>query len=100
MNGAARAICEPMVVVQTTSEVDILDDGYRWRKYGQKVVKGNPDPRFFFLPISHCLIFYILSFTLLCIEQLLLSTAKIMQNIICYCFNAEVTTNALVLAAQ
>ncbi|WP_285167026.1 hypothetical protein, partial [Mycobacterium tuberculosis] len=25
---------EPRVVVQTISEVDILDDGYRWRKYG------------------------------------------------------------------
>ena len=36
---------EPRVVVQTVSEVDILDDGYRWRKYGQKVVKGNPHPR-------------------------------------------------------
>lgn len=36
---------EPRVVVQTLSEVDILDDGYRWRKYGQKVVKGNPNPR-------------------------------------------------------
>jgi len=34
-------------VVQTTSEIDILDDGYRWRKYGQKVVKGNPNPRYF-----------------------------------------------------
>jgi hypothetical protein len=33
-------------VVQTTSEIDILDDGYRWRKYGQKVVKGNPNPRY------------------------------------------------------
>ena len=47
MSGATRAIREPRVVVQTTSEVDILDDGYRWRKYGQKVVKGNPNPRFF-----------------------------------------------------
>lgn len=37
---------EPRVVVQTLSEVDILDDGYRWRKYGQKVVKGNPNPRY------------------------------------------------------
>ncbi|KAM7249967.1 hypothetical protein ACFE04_021850 [Oxalis oulophora] len=44
MSGATRAIREPRVVVQTTSEVDILDDGYRWRKYGQKVVKGNPNP--------------------------------------------------------
>lgn len=46
MSGATRAIREPRVVVQTTSEVDILDDGYRWRKYGQKVVKGNPNPRY------------------------------------------------------
>lgn len=36
---------EPRVVVQTRSNIDILDDGYRWRKYGQKVVKGNPNPR-------------------------------------------------------
>ncbi|KAJ4980583.1 hypothetical protein NE237_031420 [Protea cynaroides] len=39
---------EPRVVVQTLSEVDILDDGYRWRKYGQKVVKGNPNPRSYY----------------------------------------------------
>ncbi|KAL6975111.1 WRKY Transcription Factor, variant 2 [Sarracenia purpurea var. burkii] len=49
MGGATRAIREPRVVVQTTSDVDILDDGYRWRKYGQKVVKGNPNPRLFHL---------------------------------------------------
>ncbi|KAL9661805.1 hypothetical protein QQ045_026633 [Rhodiola kirilowii] len=40
-----RAVREPRVVVQTTSDIDILDDGYRWRKYGQKVVKGNPNAR-------------------------------------------------------
>ncbi|KAL9993228.1 putative transcription factor WRKY family [Helianthus debilis subsp. tardiflorus] len=48
VSGASRAIREPRVVVQTTSEVDILDDGYRWRKYGQKVVKGNPNPRSYY----------------------------------------------------
>ncbi|XP_043701452.1 probable WRKY transcription factor 2 [Telopea speciosissima] len=48
MSGTTRAIREPRVVVQTTSEVDILDDGYRWRKYGQKVVKGNPNPRSYY----------------------------------------------------
>ncbi|XP_058113083.1 probable WRKY transcription factor 2 [Magnolia sinica] len=48
MSGVTRAIREPRVVVQTTSEVDILDDGYRWRKYGQKVVKGNPNPRSYY----------------------------------------------------
>ncbi|GMJ04651.1 WRKY DNA-binding protein 3 [Hibiscus trionum] len=39
-----RTVTEPRIIVQTTSEVDLLDDGYRWRKYGQKVVKGNPYP--------------------------------------------------------
>ncbi|KQJ98825.1 hypothetical protein BRADI_3g39340v3 [Brachypodium distachyon] len=45
---ASRAVQEPRVIVQTTSDVDILDDGYRWRKYGQKVVKGNPNPRSYY----------------------------------------------------
>ena len=36
---------ESRIVVQTISEVDILDDGYRWIKYGQKVVKGHNFPR-------------------------------------------------------
>lgn len=46
-NLTSRAVREPRVVVQIESEVDILDDGYRWRKYGQKVVKGNPNPRYY-----------------------------------------------------
>ena len=48
-SAGSRTVKEPRVVVQTTSEIDILDDGYRWRKYGQKVVKGNPNPRYFHL---------------------------------------------------
>ena len=43
---ASGALREPRVIVQIESDVDILDDGYRWRKYGQKVVKGNPNPRY------------------------------------------------------
>ncbi|CAN6477394.1 unnamed protein product [Victoria cruziana] len=43
-----RTIMEPRIIVQTTSEVDLLDDGYKWRKYGQKVVKGNPHPRSYY----------------------------------------------------
>ncbi|XP_074571763.1 putative WRKY transcription factor 26 [Curcuma longa] len=43
-----RSVREPRVVVQTQSDIDILDDGYRWRKYGQKVVKGNPNPRSYY----------------------------------------------------
>ncbi|XP_025815295.1 uncharacterized protein LOC112892334 isoform X5 [Panicum hallii] len=30
---ASRAVREPWIVVQTTREVDILDDVYRWCKY-------------------------------------------------------------------
>ncbi|EMS51071.1 putative WRKY transcription factor 2 [Triticum urartu] len=45
---ASRAVREARVIVQTTSEVDVLDDGYCWRKYGQKVVKGNPNPRSYY----------------------------------------------------
>ncbi|KAI3459141.1 hypothetical protein Pfo_015804 [Paulownia fortunei] len=43
-----RSTREPKVVVQIESDIDILDDGYRWRKYGQKVVKGNPNPRSYY----------------------------------------------------
>ncbi|KAL2938685.1 putative WRKY transcription factor 20 [Bienertia sinuspersici] len=39
---------ESRVVVHTVSEVDIVNDGYRWRKYGQKMVKGNPNPRSYY----------------------------------------------------
>nr|AVK51640.1 transcription factor WRKY33-2 [Brassica juncea] len=46
-NGS-KTVREPRIVVQTTSDIDILDDGYRWRKYGQKVVKGNPNPRSYY----------------------------------------------------
>ncbi|KHN29552.1 probable WRKY transcription factor 33 [Glycine soja] len=45
---ASRSVREPRVVVETTSEIDILDDGFRWRKYGQKVVKGNPNARSYY----------------------------------------------------
>ncbi|KAG2319453.1 hypothetical protein Bca52824_012666 [Brassica carinata] len=32
-------------VVHAAGDVGISGDGYRWRKYGQKMVKGNPNPR-------------------------------------------------------
>ncbi|XP_057486401.1 probable WRKY transcription factor 4 [Actinidia eriantha] len=43
-----RGVTEPRIIVQTTSEVDLLFDGYRWRKYGQKLVKGNSYPRSYY----------------------------------------------------
>ncbi|KAL1821776.1 hypothetical protein ACET3Z_016645 [Daucus carota] len=41
-NGGTR------IVIQSTSLVDIVNDGYRWRKYGQKLVKGNANPRSYY----------------------------------------------------
>lgn len=34
--GILKKTREPRYDFQTSSEIDILDDGYRWRKYGQK----------------------------------------------------------------
>ncbi|CAL4910498.1 unnamed protein product [Urochloa decumbens] len=39
---------EPQFAFVTRSEVDYLEDGYRWRKYGQKAVKNNPFPRSYY----------------------------------------------------
>ncbi|KAL4356340.1 hypothetical protein HN51_027697 [Arachis hypogaea] len=39
---------EPRFAFMTKSEVDHLEDGYRWRKYGQKAVKNSPFPRSYY----------------------------------------------------
>ncbi|XP_078444193.1 putative WRKY transcription factor 48 [Wolffia australiana] len=39
---------EPRFAFVTKSEVDHLEDGYRWRKYGQKAVKDSPYPRSYY----------------------------------------------------
>ncbi|XP_062180538.1 WRKY transcription factor 23-like [Phragmites australis] len=39
---------EPRVAFRTKSEVDHLEDGYRWRKYGQKAVKNSSYPRSYY----------------------------------------------------
>ncbi|XP_011010013.1 PREDICTED: probable WRKY transcription factor 28 isoform X1 [Populus euphratica] len=36
---------EPRFAFMTKSEVDHLEDGYRWRKYGQKAVRNSSYPR-------------------------------------------------------
>ncbi|XP_010926916.1 uncharacterized protein [Elaeis guineensis] len=38
----------PRFAFMTRSEVDHLEDGYRWRKYGQKAVKNSPYPRSYY----------------------------------------------------
>ncbi|MCO5564976.1 hypothetical protein L7F22_018646 [Adiantum nelumboides] len=39
---------EPRVALVTKSEVEHLEDGFRWRKYGQKAVKNSPYPRSYY----------------------------------------------------
>ncbi|KAK9098233.1 hypothetical protein Syun_025278 [Stephania yunnanensis] len=43
-----KVVKEPKIVVQASGDVGISGDGYRWRKYGQKMVKGNPNPRSYY----------------------------------------------------
>ncbi|KAL2345016.1 hypothetical protein Fmac_006301 [Flemingia macrophylla] len=43
-----EGLVEPRIVMQSFTDSEILGDGFRWRKYGQKVVKGNPYPRSYY----------------------------------------------------
>ncbi|XP_061994049.1 probable WRKY transcription factor 57 [Rosa rugosa] len=43
-----KRIRQPRFAFMTKSEVDHLEDGYRWRKYGQKAVKNSPYPRSYY----------------------------------------------------
>nr|XP_043624761.1 probable WRKY transcription factor 57 [Erigeron canadensis] len=43
-----KRIREPRFAFMTKSEIDHLEDGYRWRKYGQKAVKNSPFPRSYY----------------------------------------------------
>ncbi|XP_047323629.1 WRKY transcription factor 1-like [Impatiens glandulifera] len=45
---------ESKIIVQAQSEVDMVNDGYRWRKYGQKMVKGNTNPRSYYRCTNVC----------------------------------------------
>lgn len=47
------------VAFRTKSEVEILDDGFKWRKYGKKSVKNNSHPRYviiYKLRLMHCIL--------------------------------------------
>ncbi|KAA8532917.1 hypothetical protein F0562_032966 [Nyssa sinensis] len=43
-----KRIRQPRFAFMTKSEIDHLEDGYRWRKYGQKAVKNSPFPRSYY----------------------------------------------------
>uniref|UniRef100_A0A0D9UXN6 WRKY domain-containing protein n=1 Tax=Leersia perrieri TaxID=77586 RepID=A0A0D9UXN6_9ORYZ len=42
---ATAAAASSRIGFRTRSEVEVLDDGYKWRKYGKKAVKSSPNPR-------------------------------------------------------
>lgn len=43
-----KRVREPRYAIQTRSDVEIMEDGYKWRKYGQKAVKNSPHPRSYY----------------------------------------------------
>lgn len=43
-----KRLREPRYAIQTRSDVEIMEDGYKWRKYGQKAVKNSPHPRSYY----------------------------------------------------
>ncbi|KAL4334834.1 hypothetical protein GQ457_07G022160 [Hibiscus cannabinus] len=36
------------IAFRTKSGIEVMDDGYKWRKYGKKKIKNNPNPRHYF----------------------------------------------------
>ncbi|XP_072994903.1 probable WRKY transcription factor 33 [Typha latifolia] len=51
--GRLKKVSRPRFAFQTRSANDILDDGYRWRKYGQKAVKNSIYPRSYYRCTHH-----------------------------------------------
>ncbi|KAL0330022.1 UNVERIFIED_CONTAM: putative WRKY transcription factor 56 [Sesamum radiatum] len=51
--GKKKKYVPPRVAFHTRSAEDILDDGYKWRKYGQKSVKNSVHPRYVDVFDSH-----------------------------------------------
>lgn len=42
LDSAIKPGKKPKFVVHAAEDMGISSDGYRWRKYGQKLVKGSP----------------------------------------------------------
>ncbi|KAK4769710.1 hypothetical protein SAY87_030242 [Trapa incisa] len=49
----AMKAAKPRFAFRTKSSEDVLDDGFRWRKYGQKAVKNNVHPRSYYRCVHH-----------------------------------------------
>ncbi|KAK4277317.1 hypothetical protein QN277_015332 [Acacia crassicarpa] len=45
ISGSGERDVKDRFAFKTKSEVEILEDGYKWRKYGKKMVKNSPNPR-------------------------------------------------------
>lgn len=80
IKAARRKVREPRFCFKTLSDVDVLDDGYKWRKYGQKVVKNTQHPRYILL------FFFLHSLSFLCVYWLCdLVRFLPSQNGVCLC---------------
>ncbi|XP_073135225.1 probable WRKY transcription factor 59 [Henckelia pumila] len=47
-SGKEKKEIRDKVAFRTKSQIEILDDGFKWRKYGKKMVKNSPNPRNYF----------------------------------------------------
>ncbi|KAK6927250.1 WRKY domain [Dillenia turbinata] len=57
------------VAFKTNSDIEILDDGFKWRKYGKKKVKNSPNPRYSnktSIPTSQIHMFYVVLTIFIC----------------------------------
>lgn len=61
LSSSTNSISSPRLVIKTSANVDCQDDGYHWRKYGQKTVKGT----YIFFIIYFILFFLFLDFILI-----------------------------------
>ncbi|PKI50920.1 hypothetical protein CRG98_028650 [Punica granatum] len=53
VTGRSKKSVPQRVAFHTRSADDVLDDGYRWRKYGQKAVKNSSHPRSYYRCTHH-----------------------------------------------
>ncbi|XP_038997434.1 probable WRKY transcription factor 51 [Hibiscus syriacus] len=47
-NGVGKYKSEVRVAFRMKSGIEVMDDGYKWRKYGKKSIKNSPNPRHYY----------------------------------------------------